>query len=65
MKAKETNLWAKVLASAIILGSLIAKIFGASISIDDSIKAALAVYALFASIDINIALDKIFPGKAV
>jgi hypothetical protein len=65
MKAKETNLWAKVLSASIIIGSLIASGFGLKVSVDDSIKAALAVYALFASIDINIALDKIFPTKAV
>lgn len=63
MKAKDASLWAKILAASIVIGSLIAKMFGAQVSIDDAIKAAGAVYLFFAPVDVNIALDKIFPTR--
>jgi len=65
MKAKQASLIAKIIAAIIIIGALVARGFKIDISMDDAIKASAAVYLYFAPIDINIALDKIFPGKVV
>lgn len=66
IKAKSVSLWCgKVLPSLIIIGGLILKGFGKlpGVEVEDIIKCALAIAALFTSVDVNIALDK-FTKKA-
>lgn len=63
MKAKDASLWAKIAAAAImILGSTAVGLGWLKMTVWDIAGVAFTVMGIFGTIDINIALDKVF-GK--